>query len=204
MLSHLFLCSTKDQFLATRRPEHGPDYAARLRRATRLSGVIQYVLAAPGSGKTTVTPLLRVLLPGSVVLDWDAFMGPAEALAGVAIPQAPQTWANYESLVRTIVEQICPINIILLGVCTPRQLRRWPDGGWLVLDCADVERRTRLARRGHSGATTGAVADAAVYRSLGLPIVDSTGLEPREVAEAMVDIIDPAFTLGAPRRDGRS
>jgi hypothetical protein len=160
--------------------------------------VIQYVLAAPGSGKTTVAPHLRALLPGRVVLDWDAFMEPAGALAGVAIPQAPHTWASYGRLVRIIVEHIGPVDVVLLGVCTPHQLRGWPEGGWLLLDCSDVERRTRLARRGHPSATTGAVADAAVYRSLGLPVVDSTGREPREVAELIVETIDPAFTSVAP------
>jgi hypothetical protein len=155
--------------------------------------VIHYLLAAPGSGKTTVAPLLRALLPGSVVLDWDAFMGPAGALAGVAIPQAPRTWANYERLVRTIVEQIGPVNIVLLGVCTPGQLRGWPDGEWLLLDCADAERRTRLARRGHSAMVAEALADAASYRSLDLPVVDSTDRAPREVADAIVGMIDPAF-----------
>jgi broad-specificity NMP kinase len=160
--------------------------------------VILYVLAAPGSGKTTVTPHLRALLPGRVVLDWDAFMEPAGALAGVAISQAPHTWASYERLVRTIVEQIGPVDVVLLGVCTPHQLRRWPEGGWLLLDCADAERRARLARRGHPSATTGAVVDAAVYRALGLPVVDSTGREPREVAELISETIDPAFTPVAP------
>ena len=156
--------------------------------------MIQYVLAAPGSGKTTVAPHLRALLPGSVVLDWDAFMGPVEALAGVAVPQAPRTWADYGRLVRVIVEQIWPVNTVLLGVCTPSQLRGWPDGGWLLLDCADAERGERLTRRGHPAAIKGALDDAASYRSLGLPIVDSTGLEPREVARAIVTLLDSAFT----------
>jgi hypothetical protein len=80
--------------------------------------VIRYVLAAPGSGKTTVTPHLRALLPGRVVLDWDAFMESTGALAGVAIPQAPHTWASYERLVRTIVDQI-GVDVVLLG-CAPR------------------------------------------------------------------------------------
>ena len=125
-------------------------------------------------------------------------MGAAEALAGVAIPQAPQTWTDYERLVRTVVEQIRPVDVVLLGVCTPRQLCGWPDGQWLLLDCADGERRTRLARRGHAAAAEDAVADAAAYRSLDLPILDSTGLDPREVAQAIVHMIDPAFT-GPPR-----
>ena len=119
-------------------------------------------------------------------------MGPAQALAGVAIRQAPQTWASYELLVRTVVDQIWPVNIVLLGVCSPQQLIDWPKGEWLLLDCADDERRTRLAPRGNPAETEDAVADAAYYRSLGLPMFDSTDLEPREVAKALAKMIDSA------------
>jgi hypothetical protein len=41
-----------------------------------LESMIHYVLAAPGAGKSAVAPHLRAFLPGSVILDWDAFMGP--------------------------------------------------------------------------------------------------------------------------------
>jgi Mg-chelatase subunit ChlI len=44
--------------------------------------VITYVLGAPGSGKTAAVRPLASLLPDHVVLDWDAFMAPAAALAG--------------------------------------------------------------------------------------------------------------------------
>ena len=53
--------------------------------------MINYVLGAPGSGKSLIVPRLRTLLPDRVVLDWDAFMGPAGDLAGAPIPQTPQT-----------------------------------------------------------------------------------------------------------------
>jgi hypothetical protein len=156
-----------------------------------LATVIHYVLAAPGAGKSTVAPHLRAFLPGSVVLDWDAFMGSAEALAGVPIRQAPQTWASYEQLVRTIVDQVWPVDIVLLSVCTPQQLSDWPHGEWLLLDCTDDERRNRLARRGNPAETDEALADAVFYRSLRLPVLDSTGLEPREVAIAIAKMTGP-------------
>jgi Mg-chelatase subunit ChlI len=44
--------------------------------------VITYVLGAPGSGKSTAARPLATLLPDHVVLDWDAFMALAAALAG--------------------------------------------------------------------------------------------------------------------------
>jgi hypothetical protein len=59
-----------------------------------LESMIHYVLAAPGAGKSAVAPHLRAFLP-----DQSFWMGtrswvPAPALAGVAIRQAPQTWAQ--------------------------------------------------------------------------------------------------------------
>jgi hypothetical protein len=145
--------------------------------------MIHYVLAAPGAGKSAVAPHLRAFLPGSVILDWDAYMGPAQALAGVAIRQAPQTWASYEQLVRTIVDQVWPVSTLLLKRVHTQQLSDWPNGEWLLLDCADDERRTRLAPRRNPTQTEGAVADAASYRTLGLPVLDSTDLNPLGVAK---------------------
>jgi hypothetical protein len=77
-------------------------------------------------------------------------------------------------LVRIIVDQVWSVNGVLLSVCTPQQLSDWPNGEWLLLDCADDERRTRHAPRGNPAETEEAVADAAFYRSLGLPVLDST------------------------------
>jgi hypothetical protein len=54
-------------------------------------------------------------------------MGPAQALAGVAIRQAPQTWASYEQSVRTIVDQVWPVSTVLLKrVHTPAKCRMAP------------------------------------------------------------------------------
>jgi hypothetical protein len=86
------------------------------------------VLAAHGAGKSVVAPHLRAFLPGSVILDWYAFMDPAPALAGVGIRQAPQTWASYEQLVRTIVDQVWSVSTLLLKrVHTPaaERLAKW-------------------------------------------------------------------------------
>jgi Mg-chelatase subunit ChlI len=65
--------------------------------------VITYVLGAPGSGKSTVVRPLASLLPDHVVLDWDAFMAPAAALAGRENTQHPDTWPPYRQLVRVAV-----------------------------------------------------------------------------------------------------
>jgi shikimate kinase len=67
--------------------------------------VITGVLGAPGSGKSAVAPLLAELLPTHVVLDWDAFMMPATALAGRDIRQNPETWPSYRELMRAVGAQ---------------------------------------------------------------------------------------------------
>jgi hypothetical protein len=55
-----------------------------------------------------------------------------------------------------------------------------------------------LAPRANPAETEEAVADAAFYRSLGLPVLDSTDLEPRDVAKAIAKMIDPGFSRAAP------
>jgi shikimate kinase len=77
--------------------------------------MITSVLGAPGAGKSTVAPVLAGLLPGHTVLDWDAFMGPAAALAGREIPQHPETWSAYRELVRAVINAVAHRPVVLLG-----------------------------------------------------------------------------------------
>jgi hypothetical protein len=150
--------------------------------------VLTYVLGAPGSGKTTLEPMLRPLLPGCVVIDWDSFMDAASALAGRDIRRSPETWPGYRNLVRTIVDSIRPHPTVLLGVCTPDELRGWPVDAWVLLDCSDEERVQRLGvDRAQDLAK--ALADARSYRSLDLPVIDSTGLSPQDVGVAVAALI---------------
>ena len=116
-------------------------YAPRPRLGRYGSRVIVAVLSAPGAGKTAVTGPLAGLLPGHAVLDWDAFMDPAGALAGRPIRTSPRTWPAYRDLVRGV---LAPRLVVLLGVCTPGELSDWPISAWVLLDCADQERRRRL------------------------------------------------------------
>jgi hypothetical protein len=161
-----------------------------------LSIMINYVLGAPGSGKSLIVPLLRGLLRDRVVLDWDAFMGPAGELAGAPIPQTPQTWGQYGRLVRAVADVILPVDVVLLGVCTPDEMTDWPDGPWILLDCSDHVRRQRLTARNEPDDVEEVLNDAASYRALALPVVDTTLLSPDEVASAVADkIIESSFDL---------
>ena len=78
-------------------------------------------------------------------MDWDAFMVPASALAGRDIKQSPATWPAYRDLVRSVVNALSAVPVVMLGVCTPDELEGWPIDAWVLLDCSDEERRSRLA-----------------------------------------------------------
>jgi AAA domain len=151
--------------------------------------VITAVLGAPGSGKTTVAPLLAERLPTHVVLDWDAFMVPATALAGREIRKSPETWPAYRDLLRAIVATVAHLPVVLLGVGTPEELHAWPINGWVLLDCADHERRRRLARYVEPDRVEEAVRDGREYRSLGLPVIDTTGRAPTAVAGELTQFV---------------
>jgi hypothetical protein len=112
--------------------------------------MITVVLGAPGSGKSTVTPPLRTLLPGCMVMDWDVFMEPAAQLAGRDIRSHPETWPGYRQLVRTTLDTMAGQRVVMLGVTAPDDLEGWPVSSWLVLDCTDHERRRRLIEVGRA------------------------------------------------------
>jgi chloramphenicol 3-O-phosphotransferase len=151
--------------------------------------MITVVLGAPGSGKSTVTPLLRTLMPGCIVMDWDVFMEPAAQLAGRDIRSHPETWPGYRQLMRTTLETMAGQRVVILGVGAPDDLEGWPVSSWLVLDCTDQERRRRLTQACRAADASEAVADAAEYRSLGLPVIDTTALTPDEVASELARLL---------------
>ena len=154
--------------------------------------MITAVLGAPGSGKTAAAGPLAALLPGHAVLDWDALMEPAAALARRPIRQSPSTWPAYRELVRAVISILAPRPVVLLGVCTPSELRGWPISAWVHLDCADQERRQRLDSDGRPGDIDGAITDARLYRALGLSVIDTTSRTPSQVAAAIALFVGSA------------
>jgi energy-coupling factor transporter ATP-binding protein EcfA2 len=158
-------------------------------RARYFGSVITSVLGAPGSGKSTVAPVLAELLPTHAVLDWDAFMQTATALAGREIRQNPETWAAYRELVGAVVARLAHLPVVLLGVCTPAELRDWPIDAWVLLDCADRERQRRLGQHVQPDRLREALLDAREYRSLGLPLIDTTGRLPSAVAADLAEFV---------------
>lgn len=148
-----------------------------------------YVLGAPGSGKSTVAPPLRSVLPSYVIVDWDAYIDAATELAERDVRRSPNKWPTYRRLVRAIVDTIYPTPLVMLGVCTPDELEGWPIDAWILLDCSDEERQRRLSVNLEPAEVSEAFADAARYRALDLLVVDTTDRTPQAVAAELADII---------------
>jgi hypothetical protein len=154
-----------------------------------LGSVITTVLGAPGSGKTSIVPPLAELLPGHAVLDWDAFMVPAAALAGREIRESPETWPAYRELVHAVIRSMAHLPVVLVGVCTPAELKDWPIGAWVLLDCTDQERRRRLCQHADQERVEDAIRDGREYRLLGLPVIDTTSRPPAAAAAELARFI---------------
>ena len=122
-------------------------------------------------------------------------MPPAATLAGREIRQNPDTWPAYRDLIRAVITSMAHLPVVLLSVCTPEELHDWPIDSWVLLDCADRERRERLARSARADELQAAIADARAYRSLGLRLIDTTGRTPQQVAADIALFVHQADQL---------
>ena len=123
------------------------------------------------------------------MLDWEAFTVPATARVGREIRQHPETWCAYRELVRAVITTMARLPVVLLGVCTPAEVHGWPIDAWVLLDCADDERRRRLGLHARPDHVQDAVRDGREYRLLGLPVIDSTGRTPAAVVAVLVQFV---------------
>jgi hypothetical protein len=134
-------------------------------------------------------PLLRRVLRGHVVLDWDAYIPAASELAARDVRHSPRTWPSYRRLIRAVIDTISPAPLVVLGVCTPDELEGWPIDAWMLLDCSDEERKRRLVASRDSTEINAVLRDAARYRTLGLSVVDTTDRSPRTIADTLAHLI---------------
>jgi hypothetical protein len=104
-------------------------------------------------------------------------------------------WPAYRELVRTITASVASVPTVLLGVATPDELEGLPVHAWVVLDCRDEERRRRLHADGRDHDCNAAIADARHYRSLGLPVIDTTALTPAQTAAAVAGFVTTGAQL---------
>jgi hypothetical protein len=128
-------------------------------------------------------------LAGHLVVDWDFLMEPAGQLIGRSIRTDRSAWPFYDALVRAVLEQVNDVPVVLLGVRTPDELQGWPIGAWILLDCSDDVRVTRLGERLGASDIAEAIEDGQSYRKLGLPVIDSTSRTIDEVAEDLTSLI---------------
>lgn len=168
------------------------------------SGRLSVVTGAPGAGKTAVTPLLRQLLPGIVVLDLDDFLPAAGRLAGVDLMSgaAADRWPAYNELCLTFVATVLAAgpDVLLVSPLTPAEVHAAAPAlegvRWAVLDCPDPTRRRRLGARPMTpGAIEDALGDAARLRTLGLAVLVTDAASVEESA-----MLVAAWAMGGSRR----
>jgi energy-coupling factor transporter ATP-binding protein EcfA2 len=161
--------------------------------------VITSVPGAPGSGKTTIAPVLAGLLPGHAIVDWDAFMKPAAALAGREIPDSPATWPAYRELVHAVIGVTAHLPVVPPGACTPDEIQDRPIDTWGLLDGSEPERRRRLGHHTDPQRPADAMHDGREYRQLSLPVIDTTGRTPIAVAAELAKFIQSLYQSGNPK-----
>ncbi|TDD45511.1 hypothetical protein E1263_38485 [Kribbella antibiotica] len=149
------------------------------------------VTGAPGAGKSTVVPELVRLNPGNlVVMDMDELLDHEGRLLGISIASqtAAPVWPAYNALWLRITELIrrSGIPVLLLTPGLPSEL---PEGRWLHLDCPDILRRKRLAKRGWpDDRIEDAVADAAEIR-MHVPRSVLSNASPERCARSILEWI---------------
>lgn len=154
---------------------------------TLSDSMLAFLLAAPGSGKSALAPDLRRRLESWVVLDWDFLLEPLGRVIGFDIRATPKHWEAYDDLLLATVSELIGgrVSCVVIGARTPQSLPRWPVDAWFLLDCSDTTRAARLSAEGRAAEVDGAVADAALYRALGLETIETS--EPPDVVAAQVE-----------------
>lgn len=146
------------------------------------------VTGAPGVGKTTLVPALVRLGRGIVVMDQDELLEDG-ALIGVPIADldAAPIWPAYNRMWQRIIDMVRRAGHPVILLSTPPSpadlaASRDSDGAvhWILLDCDDQLRLTRLREREWSQEwIDDAMADAAQSREF-IPTVITTDDENTE------------------------
>ncbi|MGW2230818.1 AAA family ATPase [Streptomyces formicae] len=160
---------------------------------------LHVITGAPGAGKTTLLDHLRPYPFGTV--DFDELPEADGRLLGIDItsPSASSVWPDYNRLWVKIAAMMLRAGRPVLVLC-PLSPDEWasaaagvadpPSVAWARLDCADEDRRARLAARGwEHDEVQDAIEDAAELRSVVDRAFTTTGRGPAEVAAAVAEWI---------------
>ncbi|MEU5426230.1 hypothetical protein AB0H73_11565 [Streptomyces olivoreticuli] len=153
------------------------------------------VTGAPGAGKSTLLPYLAAYPFGTV--DFDELPESDGSLLGIDItsPTTDSVWPAYNRLWVKIAAMMLRAGGDVLVLC-PLTPTEWasasaatadpPPVAWARLDCADADRRTRLAARGWEfDQIEEALKDAEELRHAVNREFTTTGRSPAETAAAL-------------------
>ncbi|GAA5062993.1 hypothetical protein GCM10023336_41870 [Streptomyces similanensis] len=170
---------------------HRPGTTYQERQLSRL----YVVTGAPGAGKSTLLPHLAAY-PFATV-DFDELPERDGSLLGIDItsPSADSVWPAYNRLWVRITAMMlrAGADVVVLCPLTPAEWASAAAGVpdpphvlWARLDCADADRRTRLAARGWNADEIGeALDDAEELRHAVDREFTTTGRSPAETAAAL-------------------
>ena len=136
------------------RSEHAYVQTGRPSKVIFVSATL-YLLTGPwASGKTTVIPPLRRLLPEVVIFDWDVLLPGLSLAVGADASREPSTWAGLHEMWVAVLASVLASDrdVLLCGPATPPDLRdgrlaRYPIC-CAYLDCRDDVLAERLQARG--------------------------------------------------------
>lgn len=148
---------------------------------------------APGAGKSTLHPhLVRTAAP-TVVIDLDELLEDGQLLGvPIAGPAGEPAWPAYDRMWERIMSMVTRAGHSVLVLCPipSESALREPAGrvtGWVLLDCPDDARRSRLEARGwEREAIEDAIADAELGRQMVSRTVCWAGEAPVELSRRVL------------------
>ncbi len=153
------------------------------------------VTGAPGSGKSTAVEALLRLEHKFTVFDIDWLIDQGSELIGQPLQEAPNSWQAWAHLWFEVLHGVLRNGDQPVFFCPNSRadfeafgLPAWCDQvNWLLLDCGDIERRSRLEQRGWSGkAISAAIVDAQELREEGFVTIDTSKSTKAQVADGIL------------------
>ena len=158
---------------------------------------LHIVTGAPGAGKSTALAAFLQLKSDYLAFDIDWLTVPASDLAGKDIIFDQSTWKPYGAVWFEVLHAIHRNGKIsvFFAPTSPQDIEQhgrpaWCNGiAWLLLDCDDATRRSRLKQRPEwtDGMIEEAVDDARLLRQIVHLRIDTGLLAPHPVAQLICD-----------------